>query len=110
MAAEEVAKVISNWREADLDDQEKSMLAFTEKFTLTPSQITDADIEALRHAGFSDEQILSIGLGAGYRNWADRIADLLGVEEEKFDFPEEILKAFGVTREQLQIFLYEDDR
>jgi alkylhydroperoxidase family enzyme len=30
MAVEEVAKVISNWREADLDDQEKTMLAFTE--------------------------------------------------------------------------------
>ena len=110
MAVEEVAKVISNWREADLDEQEKAMLAFTEKFTLTPSQIADADIEALRKAGFSEEQILFIALGAGYRNWVDRIADLLGVEEEKFDFPEEILRAFGVTREQLKTSLYEDDR
>jgi uncharacterized peroxidase-related enzyme len=109
MAVEEVAKVISNWREADLDDQEKAMLAFTEKFTLTPNQISDDDIEKLRQAGFSDEQILSIGLGAGYRNWVDRIADLLGIEEEKFDFPEEILKAFGVTREQLQSSLYEEE-
>jgi uncharacterized peroxidase-related enzyme len=110
MAVEEVTKVISNWREAELDDQEKAMLAFTEKFTLTPSQITDTDIEALRQAGFSEEQILAIGLGAGYRNWVDRIADLLGVEEEKFDFPEEILKAFGVTRQQLQTSLYENDK
>jgi alkylhydroperoxidase family enzyme len=110
MAVEEVAKVISNWREADLDQQEKGMLAFTEKFTLTPSQITDADIDALRSVGFDEEQILAIALGAGYRNWVDRIADLLGVEEEKFDFPEEILSAFGVTREQLTTTLYEDDR
>ncbi len=110
MAVEEVAKVISNWREAELDDQGKAMLTFTEKFTLTPSEITDADIAALRQAGFSEEQILSIGLGAGYRNWVDRIADLLGVEEEKFDFPEKILKAFGVTREQLQTSLYVDEQ
>ena len=110
MTVEEVAKVITNWREADLDDQEKAMLAFTEKFTLTPSEITDEDIDRLRQAGFSEEQILAVGLGAGYRNWVDRIADLLGVEEEKFDFPEEILEAFGVTREQLQTSLYEDDR
>lgn len=109
MAVEEVAKVISNWREAELDKQEKAMLAFTEKFTLTPSQIGDADIEGLRQAGFSEDHILAIALGAGYRNWVDRIADLLGVEEEKFDFPEEILSAFGVTREQLQKTLYEDD-
>ena len=110
MAVKEVAKVISNWREAELDEQERVMLAFTEKFTLTPSQITDADIESLRRTGFSEAQILSIALGAGYRNWVDRIADLLGVEEEKFDFPEEILNAFGVTREQLKTSLYEDDR
>jgi alkylhydroperoxidase family enzyme len=110
MAVEEVAKVISNWREAKLDEQEMAMLAFTEKFTLAPSEITDEDINTLRQAGFSEEQILAIGLGAGYRNWVDRIADLLGVEEEKFDFPEELLKAFGVTREQLKTSLYEDDR
>lgn len=108
MAVEEVAKIISNWRDADLDDQERAMLAFTEKFTLMPSQISDKDIEELRQAGFDEQQILAIGLGAGYRNWVDRIADLLGVEEEKFDFPEEILKAFGVTREQLQTSLYKE--
>ena len=110
MAVEEVAKVISNWRQADLDGAEKAMLEFTEKFTLTPSEVSDQDFVALRDVGFTEEQILSIGLGAGYRNWVDRIADLLGVEEEKFDFPDEILKAFGVTREQLQTSLYEDDR
>ena len=84
------------------------MLAFTEKFTLTPGEITDEDIDRLRQAGFIEEQILAIGLGAGYRNWVDRIADLLGVEENKFDFPEEILRAFGVTRAQLEKSLYED--
>ncbi len=82
------------------------MLAFTEKFTLTPSKLSDEDMEELRRAGFGESEILAIVLGAGYRNWVDRIADLLGVEEEKFDFPEEILKAFGVTRDQLQTTLY----
>jgi uncharacterized peroxidase-related enzyme len=110
MAVEEVAKVITNWRAADLDEQEKAMLAFTEKFTLTPGRIADEDIDKLRDAGFDESQILAIALGAGYRNWVDRIADLLGVEEEKFDFPDEILKAFGVSREQLQSSLYEDDK
>ncbi len=65
-------------------------------------------MEELRRAGFGESEILAIVLGAGYRNWVDRIADLLGVEEEKFDFPEEILKAFGVTRDQLQTTLYGD--
>ncbi len=108
MPVDQVAKIITNWRTAALDDQEKAMLAFTEKFTLTPSKLSDEDLEELRRAGFTESEILAIVLGAGYRNWVDRIADLLGVEEEKFDFPEEILKAFGVTREQLQTTLYGD--
>ncbi len=106
MPVDQVAKIITNWRTAALDDQEKAMLAFTEKFTLTPSKLSDEDLEELRRAGFGESEILAIVLGAGYRNWVDRIADLLGVEEEKFDFPEEILKAFGVTRDQLQTTLY----
>ncbi len=106
MPVDQVAKIITNWRTAALDDQEKAMLAFTEKFTLTPSKLSDEDLEELRRAGFGESEILAIVLGAGYRNWVDRVADLLGVEEEKFDFPEEILKAFGVTREQLQTTLY----
>lgn len=110
MAVEEVAKIITNWRAADLDEQERAMLTFTEKFTLTPGELGDEDIEALRRAGFSEDAILAIALGAGYRNWVDRVADLLGVEEEKFDFPEQILAAFGVTREQLQMSLYEDGK
>jgi alkylhydroperoxidase family enzyme len=109
MPVDQVAKIITNWRTATLDDQEKAMLAFTEKFTLTPSKLSDEDMEELRRAGFGESEILAIVLGAGYRNWVDRIADLLGVEEEKFDFPEEILKAFGVTRDQLQTTLYGDN-
>jgi alkylhydroperoxidase family enzyme len=108
MAVEQVAKVITNWRAADLDAQEKKMLEFTEKFTLTPAQISGDDVESLREAGFGESEILAIVLGAGYRNWVDRVADLLGVEEEKFDFPEEILTAFGVTRRQLQDSLYKE--
>ncbi len=109
MPVDQVAKIITNWRTAALDDQEKAMLAFTEKFTLTPSKLSDEDLEELRRAGFGESEILAIVLGAGYRNWVDRVADLLGVEEEKFDFPEEILKAFGVTREQIQTTLYGDN-
>ena len=108
MAVQEVAKIITNWRGADLDAQEKEMLEFTEKFTLRPAQLGDSDVDGLRRAGFDEAEILAIVLGAGYRNWVDRIADLLGVEEEKFDFPEEILEAFGVTREQLQDSLYKE--
>ena len=62
MPVDQVAKIITNWRTAALDDQEKAMLAFTEKFTLTPSKLSDEDLEKLRRAGFGESEILAIVL------------------------------------------------
>ncbi len=55
------------------------MLAYSEKLTLTPSEMSEADITALREHGLGDEQILAVVLVAGFFNLATRIADALGV-------------------------------
>ena len=54
------------------------MLEFGEKLTLTPSAMTEQDVEGLRASGFSDRDILSIILAAAYRNFIVRVADALG--------------------------------
>ena len=55
------------------------MLGFAVKLTETPAATSDADIDALREAGFSDRDILDI---VGYYAYANRIADGLGLETE----------------------------
>jgi uncharacterized protein YciW len=51
--------------------------------TLTPAQMTDADVQSLRDSGFSDEQVLEIVAIAGLFNYLARVADALGIELEE---------------------------
>lgn len=56
------------------------MLEYAEKITLAPWTITEADIEKLREAGFSEVEILEIATVSSYRNYIARVASGLGVE------------------------------
>ena len=60
------------------------MLRFAVKLTKTPAAVDDADVDALRSAGFSDRDILDIVEVVGYYAYANRIADGLGVETESW--------------------------
>jgi uncharacterized peroxidase-related enzyme len=62
-------------------------LAFAEKLTLTPSQMSQADIQNLRQGGYSDEEIHDIVQIAAYFNYINRVADSLGVPPEDFMRP-----------------------
>ncbi len=56
------------------------MLEYVEKLTLTPSQMTEEDIQKLRKAGWTDRDILDICQVAAYFNYRVRMADGLGVD------------------------------
>ena len=58
------------------------MLGYSEKLTLTPGEVTEDDIVALRGAGHSDRDILDIAEVVGYYAYANRIASGLGIEVE----------------------------
>ena len=60
-----------------------SHIGLTESdLTTTPGAMNDADVDALRSAGFSDRDILDIVEVVGYYAYANRIADGLGIEAE----------------------------
>ena len=77
---ETARKVCSDWREAELDEQELAMLAFTEKGTLDESSMRQDDVQALRNAGLSDRDILSLTALVSYQNYALRVAAALNVK------------------------------
>lgn len=60
------------------------MLRYAVKLTRTPAAVSDADVEALRSAGFSDRDILDIVEVVAYYAYANRIADGLGIETESW--------------------------
>jgi len=58
------------------------MLEYAILLTTSPGKVTEADIDALRTAGFSDRDILDIAEVTAYYAYANRIADGLGVNPE----------------------------
>ena len=66
-------------------EKETSALAYVEKLTRTPHEITDADFSDLKKH-FSEPEIVDIHMLAGIANLTNRVTDPLGLELE---FPEE---------------------
>lgn len=65
------------------DPADLAMIAYVEKMTLSPSSMTEADVQSLRDHGFSDLQVLEIAAVCAQFNYVARMADALGIELEE---------------------------
>ena len=74
--------VMQDYGEAVLDDETLAIVEYVEKLTKEPSEMTENDIQTLRKAGLSDNQILSIVMITSMFAFMNRLADGLGVEIE----------------------------
>jgi uncharacterized peroxidase-related enzyme len=77
-----VAQLMTDFRQAQLSEADRAMLEYAAKLTAEPWIMVEADVIALRAAGFSDEAILDINQVTGYYAFVNRLADGLGVELE----------------------------
>lgn len=75
-------QIEADFRSARLSSKKREMLVYAEKLTRTPGAMERKDVEALLHAGFSDQDVLHIAEVVGYYAYANRIADGLGIELE----------------------------
>ena len=69
-------QVAVDWRKADLTERQRAMLAFAVKLATTPAEVVDADLEALRGHGFSDDDIWDIGSITALFALSNRVAHL----------------------------------
>jgi uncharacterized peroxidase-related enzyme len=67
------------------DEQVARFLPLAEKITRHAYKVTDDDIESLRTAGWSDEQILEAVWVASFFNMVNRLADTLGIAGADFE-------------------------
>jgi len=74
-------------RTAPISDAEHVMLEWVEQFTRDSTRLGPDDLEKLRAAGFTDQAILQIAIIAVLFNYANRIADALGVGKLNPDAP-----------------------
>lgn len=77
-----VLAVQRDFRKAGLPERDVEMLAYAEQVTRDASKITQADIDRLREAGFSDVQISDIALCAAFRAFVSRFFDATGTTPE----------------------------
>ncbi len=61
------------------DDKSKAALNYARKLTVNPAEVSEADVVALRDAGWSDGQILEINQVVSYFAYANRTVLGLGV-------------------------------
>ncbi|HEX9114143.1 MAG TPA: peroxidase-related enzyme [Nitrospirota bacterium] len=70
-------QVAVNYRKADITPRQKAMLEFAVKVSLHAEEIGDADFDALRQEGFSDEDIWDIGAISAFFALSNRIANMI---------------------------------
>ena len=69
-------QVAVNYRKADLTDRQRAMMAFALKVATRSGEVVDADLDAVRQHGWSDEDIWDIGAIAAFFALSNRMANL----------------------------------
>jgi len=70
-------QVAINYRKADITPRQKAMLAFALKVALESHAVDDADFEALRTHGFSEEDVWDIAAIAAFFALSNRMANVM---------------------------------
>jgi uncharacterized peroxidase-related enzyme len=73
-----VDQLAANYGHAELEPRERAMLAFVVKVTEDSHRCNEEDLEELRRAGWSDEEIMDIAEVTAMFNLTNRMANSLG--------------------------------
>ncbi len=79
---EETVAMYRDWRSVEHEPKVTAMLEFAEKLTYAPWTMAEEDLDTLRQAGFSDENIVDIVTVTAYRNFINRVHIALGLSPE----------------------------
>jgi uncharacterized peroxidase-related enzyme len=77
-----VKAIASDWRQAELNEPDRLLCELAEKLARDSHAVSDADIEGLRQAGFSEPAIHDAVQVIAYFSYINRVADALGVAPE----------------------------
>lgn len=71
---------IKNTREVVFSAKDLALLKFAKLLTLNPAETRDADVQAMRDAGWTDEQIWETTLEVSIFSFLNRMADAHGLD------------------------------
>jgi uncharacterized peroxidase-related enzyme len=67
-------QLVANYRQADVSEKRMAMLDVAVKLTESPREVTEADIDRLAEAGYSEEAIWDIASVTAFFNLSNRMA------------------------------------
>jgi uncharacterized peroxidase-related enzyme len=73
----------TTWPEYDLDPETRALLSYAQKLTDAPAAIEDADIAALRAAGWDDRGIYEATALAAFFNFTGRMEAASGLPQDQ---------------------------
>ena len=79
---EKVLKIQEDYRQVEFEPATRRLLDFASKLILDVKGMEKSDIDALRKAGFKDEDILDAVHLISYFNFSNRVIDAIGCEPE----------------------------
>lgn len=82
LEADSVAAVVADHRNAGLSAGDVAVMDLAEKIAADATAVQQADIDRLRSAGLSDQEILGVVLAAAARSFFSKTLDALGVEPD----------------------------
>lgn len=80
-------QVAVNYRKADLTPRQHALLEFAMKVSQRSHEIADADFEAMRSHGFSDEDIWDAGAISAFFALSNRMANMLSLRPNDEFYP-----------------------
>ena len=79
-----IRAIKEDWRTAPVDEPTKALLAYAEKLSLTPGEMTSSDVDALRAQDFTDRDITDAAHNIAFFSYINRMGEGLGVSLEPF--------------------------
>lgn len=75
---EPMQRVFADGEDAALEPRDAAIFRFATRLSKTPSETSEADMQALRAAGLDDAEILDLILSTALFGWANRLMHTLG--------------------------------
>ena len=83
------------WRTYELDEKTRALLTYAEALTKEPAAIGDADIEALRAAGWSEDAIYEATALIAFFNFSGRLEAASGLPPDEVPIGSRLPEARG---------------
>jgi uncharacterized peroxidase-related enzyme len=71
--------ILRDYKQAQITDKERALLDYVWKLSRSPGEMAQADIEALRAAGWTDPQIVATVHVTAFFAYMNRVAEAFGL-------------------------------